>query len=955
VAIGVMRALREAGVEIPRDAAVIGFDDIDDAATHQPSLSTVAQSFELIGSLAGECAVDALRGRPAEPGYHYATTSLVLRQSCGCSGTKDRGAPAPSATADVRERFVADLLDAVSDDGALTPARLAEQSALGHRVVDLFETVAGAPTFDVAASVGSLATEAYQVAPRERSVTRVVELLRGLARNLVAERRADAGAAAGLDDVAHKLAIAVVENQMRARLANYLQFQTQRGQYEINTGLLRRHNRESRSLTWLAGTEVRAGCLAVWDAEPDQRAGSSAVTVVGSYDDSGSYDASGVHCEVRSFPPAPLLDLIDAHPGDLLYLLSVRFDGSDWGFLALVGSVELRAQTALEMFNQWAILLTVSMDHEQAVRSVVSQREDLSTAYDREHTLVEQIRASEERYALAAEAANDGLWDWDLAAATVYYSARWKSLLGYAEDEVGAAPEDWLQRVHPDDQAGLDQVLARQFDGRSATMELEHRMRDGDGEYRWMLIRARSVCDLDGRVVRLVGSMSDVTERRLLQDQLRRDALYDALTGLPNRTLFLDRLNRAIELANRRSDYWFAVLFLDLDGFKIINDSLGHQSGDDVLVQVADRLSLQMRTNDTAARFGGDEFAVLLNDVRAVSDLPATVDRILATLAAPMALGAETVSVNASVGIAVSMTDYANAEDFLRDADTAMYRAKGLGNGASVLFHASMHTEAMDRLRLESDLREAVAGDQFELHYQPILRLDPPRPVGVEALIRWNHPTRGMLSPAEFLPVAESTGLILAMGRWTIREACRQIRAWRDEFGDRPDFTVALNLSNRQFWDPALIPHLRLALADHGVPPSALVFEMTEGVIMHNPQAAGNLMRELHDESFALHVDDFGTGYSSLEALHKFPIDALKIDRSFVARMTVDPRSRELVRIMIAMGRNLGVVVIAEGIETDQQAQMLTEMGCPLVQGYLYCPPVPADRLRSLLHAAALT
>jgi EAL domain-containing protein (putative c-di-GMP-specific phosphodiesterase class I) len=361
-----------------------------------------------------------------------------------------------------------------------------------------------------------------------------------------------------------------------------------------------------------------------------------------------------------------------------------------------------------------------------------------------------------------------------------------------------------------------------------------------------------------------------------------------------------------------------------------------------------------MRTNDTVARFGGDEFAVLLNDVRAVSDLVPTVDRIQAMLAAPMTFGSRTVFVNAAVGIAVSLTDYGSAEDLLGDADAAMYQAKAIGHGSSVIFDETMRGGAMQRLQLQSDLRQAVAEEQFELHYQPLVDLDTRQVVGLEALIRWAHPQRGEVSPGDFLAVAETTGLTVPIGRWTIREVCRQIAQWRTAVPMRQGLAVSVNLSNRQFWDPELRSYVREAMAEFGVPPSAVVFEVTEGVIMHNPDAAGTVMRQLHDEPFKLHVDDFGTGHSSLESLHKFPIDALKIDGSFTARMGIDIRSRELVRTMISMGGSLGVDVIAEGIETEEQASMLAEMGCRTGQGYLFSRAVPAAHVPALLLQAAL-
>jgi diguanylate cyclase (GGDEF)-like protein/PAS domain S-box-containing protein len=939
-AIGALRRLHEAGVAVPDQVAVVGFDDLDAAATHRPPLSTVAQSFTLVGDRAADLVIDALSGRPVVPGVHHAETSLVRRESCGCPGADvvvDRPAPeTDAAEGDARSRFLRNFVEAAREDGVLTPMRRRALTDVGMRVLDLFATAVEDPDADTAGAVADLTSAMCRLAPNERSLLQIARVLRGYAVDRWRESlRGEAVPGAHLGGLAHDLGIGILENQVHSRLSEHIQFQTLRRQYEIGTDLLRRQHRVSRSLAWLAETEVQAGCFAVWSAGRNDTGTARGLTIVGTYDRAGRYEGVGERYDLHSFPPAPFLDLIGDRPGDLMYVVPVRFDGSDWGFLALVGSLEMRAQTALEMFNQWAVLLTVSLDQERAVESLVQQREE--------------IRVSEERYALAAKAASDGLWDWDLVAGTVYYSSRWRDLLGLADGDVGSTIETWLSRAHPDDETRLKELLHGLVGGHAETMEIEHRVRARDGTYRWMLTRGLSVADQTGRVVRLVGSMTDVTDRKQLQDRLRRDALYDALTGLPNRTLFLDRLNRAIELGRRRPEYRFAVLFLDLDGFKLINDSLGHQAGDEVLIQVAERLVRDLRTNDTAARFGGDEFALLINDIGQSLDLPPIVDRVLTTLSAPFVLGVQTVFVTASAGVAVSVTGYDTAEQFLRDADTAMYRAKAQGTGAAVLFDESMHTDALDRLQLESDLRKAVADEQFELLYQPIVDLGDRRTVGLEALIRWNHPTRGMVSPVEFLPVAESTGLILPIGRWTIRETCRRLRAWRDASPASADLTVSVNLSNRQFWDPDLRAYVREALDEVGLPPSALIFEMTEGVIMHNRESATELMRELAADGFKLHVDDFGTGYSSLEALHQFPIDALKIDRSFINGMSVDARSVELVRIMIAMGRTLGLDVIAEGIETEEQAEQLWKLGCPHVQGYLFSRPAPADAVPGLL------
>jgi diguanylate cyclase (GGDEF)-like protein/PAS domain S-box-containing protein len=947
-AMALVEGLAEIGVAVPGDLAVIGFDDIADAATFEPPLSTIAQSFVLAGTTACDLAFDALDGRPVAPGLHCTPVTFINRESCGCPGSGADGAvTARSSVESICARFAAELADAVDGEGELSRGARRDLRTVGARLAALFTTVAHQPGTEVAGIIDGTTEMLRPFVVASPDPAAVVGAVRRFALRLAAQF--DAAVAPRFEHLAFDIALRLLESKkrnLRGHTIAHQHVELHRHYYMIGTDLVRRRARGFRSLDWLETTEFRAGCFALWAGgrgSADGAAsgpGTAALEIVSAYDRTGRYKAEVERCAAREFPPTSFVDLIDDQPGEhiYLYLLPVRFDGSDWGFLALTGPLDVREEAAFERYNHWAVLLTVALDHEQAMRS--------------ERALLEGIRASEERYALAAEAANDGLWDWSLTTGVVYYSSRWKALLGHADHEIAATAEEWLHRVHPGDRPAVDLVLAAHFGGQSATMELEYRLRTADGSYRWMLTHSRSVYDESGRVTRLIGSMTDITDRKLLEDRLRHDAHYDVLTGLPNRALFLDRLNRAIDRAAHQPGYVFAVVFLDLDGFKVINDSLGHQVGDEVLVRVAERLSAELRANDTVSRFGGDEFVLLLDDIGNEYDLAATTDRVLSVLSAPLVLGERTVAVSAAAGIAVSGAVVAagtgaggargrSADEYLRDADTAMYRAKASGNGTFALFDTSMHAGAMNRLQVESDLRQAVADDQFELYYQPIVRLHGRTTVGLEALLRWRHPERGLVTPGEFLSIAETTGLVRAIGRWTVRAVCRQIRAWLTAFPHSRDVTVSVNLSNRQFWDPELRSYVRHALADYGVPASMLVFEVTEGVIMHNQDAASTLMRQLRDDAIKLHMDDFGTGYSSLSALHKFPIDALKIDRSFVARLRADPRSLELVRVMIAMGLNLGMEVIAEGVETEPDAATLAELGCPLVQGYLFSRPVP--------------
>jgi diguanylate cyclase (GGDEF)-like protein len=436
----------------------------------------------------------------------------------------------------------------------------------------------------------------------------------------------------------------------------------------------------------------------------------------------------------------------------------------------------------------------------------------------------------------------------------------------------------------------------------------------------------------------VLGSLREQEER------LRVAALYDHLTGLPNRTLFLDRLRQAM----RRRDHEFAVLFVDLDGFKVINDSLGHSAGDRMLVQVARRITATLRESDTAARFGGDEFLILLDGATDPYSPTLVAERLHAALAPPFSLQGQEVVVTASIGITLSGARYAEAEDLVRDADIAMYWSKSQRKGSHTIFDVAMHAKAVVRLQIETDLRHAIERGELEVHYQPIVQLVSGRTHAFEALIRWRHPVRGLVMPDNFLPVAEETGLVIPIGRWIIDECCRQLTAWQRAPG-REDLRISINVSNRQFWQGGLVDDVDESLRGAGLHPRNLAFEITEGVIMNNVTLARKMLEDLHDLGCELHIDDFGTGYSSLEALNRLPIDALKIDRSFVARLGVDVKSSALVHTIVLMGGNLGMQLIAEGVESEEQRDHLLRLGCAYGQGHLFSEPVPAAQAERLI------
>jgi diguanylate cyclase (GGDEF)-like protein/PAS domain S-box-containing protein len=565
------------------------------------------------------------------------------------------------------------------------------------------------------------------------------------------------------------------------------------------------------------------------------------------------------------------------------------------------------------------------------------------------------LRESEARYALAARGANDGLWDWDIAGGTTYYSPRWKEMLGYALHEIGTSLDEWVQRIHPDDTPRVRGELQAHLHSPSHHFESEHRLLHSDGTYRWVVSRGVAVRDADGRATRMAGSITDLTGRKVAEERLVHDALHDVLTGLPNRSLFANLLKRSIARLRRHTEHQFAVLFLDLDRFKVINDSLGHLVGDEFLVEVSRRLVACVRPEDTVARLGGDEFTVLVEDVDGPSDAVRVAERIQAELTNVIRISGHETFTSASIGIALGDARYESPDEVLRDADIAMYRAKSRGRARHEVFDVNMHQEVLEQLRVETDLRHALERDEFRLVFQPIVNTATGRIAGLEALLRWQHPDRGMVFPAAFIQLAEETGLIAGIGEWVLWQACRQVQAWQALLPpDMDTLPVSVNLSARQFGDPRLIDMVATALAVTGLPSRALRIEITESVIMDHAESSVRLLDRLKALGVQIQVDDFGTGYSSLGYLHKFPLDALKVDASFVSRLEADPENREIVRTIVALAKNLRMSVVAEGVESTGQMAFLRTLGCEAMQGFLFAGPLdPADVERLLREGAS--
>ncbi len=471
----------------------------------------------------------------------------------------------------------------------------------------------------------------------------------------------------------------------------------------------------------------------------------------------------------------------------------------------------------------------------------------------------------------------------------------------------------------------------------------------GPGESRRIHLVTKGVYrDAEGRAQGILRIARDITERKAAEAQLAHDSLHDSLTGLPNRSRFLEELAVSLARVRRRPAHLFAVLFLDLDRFKVINDSLGHAAGDELLAIFARTLRSWLRPGDLVARLGGDEFTILLDDMDSIGDATRVAERIEAGLRGSLRLGDREVFASVSIGIAVSTSGYERPEDVLRDADLALYRAKGAGRGRYAIFDVEMHARAMAHLQLETDLRRAVERQEFFIAYQPIIALGSRRLLGFEALLRWQHPERGTVPPADFLEVADETGLMVPIGRWCLRESCAQLARWSAEREDAAALTMSCNVSSRQLMHPQLVMYVREALQAAKLAPARLRIEITESVIMEHAEAAAMRLRELRELGVQLDMDDFGTGYSSLSYLQRFPLHAVKIDRSFIERMR-GGQNAEIVRAILTLGRNLGLEVVAEGVETGEQDALLVEMGCPQAQGFLFSRPIPAEAAGRLI------
>ena len=590
---------------------------------------------------------------------------------------------------------------------------------------------------------------------------------------------------------------------------------------------------------------------------------------------------------------------------------------------------------------------------------------DLYTVY--QHLQLQRIRRQlaerDQIFQLITENAADMIAVVDNGGRRLYSSPAYEKVLGYSNEEL--AETSSLEQIHPDDRA---RVLEAAGKARLTGLgeRLEYRFRHKDGSWRDLESTASAIRGLEGEIEGLVIVNRDITERKRAEELLAHHAFYDGLTNLPNRTLFLDRLQRAITVARRHADFKFAVLFIDIDGFRVFNDSLGHAAGDDLLIRIAQRIAAGLRDADTVsrprtakdtepvvgdstlARPGGDEFVVLAEELHDPSDAVRVADRIQRRFTMPFEVNGQEVVITASIGIAFSSSDLTNAPDMVRDAEIAMYRAKHAGKGGCEVFDNGMHAGALKRLQLETDLRKGLELGEFRVYYQPIVSLRDGHIVGFEALSRWQRP-EGIVMPGEFIAVADEIGLILPINKQLLEEACQQICVWQKMFPSDPPLALGVNITPKQFAQPDLAAQIAEILQKTGMDPSCVDLEITETIAMADGEKSAVVLSQLKALGVRLNIDDFGTGFSSLSRLQGFPVDTLKIDRAFIAGMDRDLDTHEIVRIIVMLAHNLGLKVVAEGVERQQQVELLRHIGCELAQGYLFSKPADPETIQRIL------
>jgi PAS domain S-box-containing protein len=648
-----------------------------------------------------------------------------------------------------------------------------------------------------------------------------------------------------------------------------------------------------------------------------------------------------------------------------------RIDGREWWLWGFAVAVTLALTLGIVSFTfpwfRWDTDASYWFDLREWVRGLAALvlLFDFYTIYQHMqlHRMRRQLAERDQLFQLISENAADMIALVDSEGRRLYNSPAYEKVLGYTAEDLKTTSS--LEQIHPDDRPRV-LIAAESARLNGSGERMEYRIRHKDGSWRTLESTASPIRNAKGQIDKLVIVNRDITERKRAEELLAHNAFHDGLTNLPNRALFLDRLQHALTLSKRHANYKFAVLLIDVDEFKIINDSLGHTAGDELLIKIGQRLKDAVRradlvsrprnggvadkpiNDDVLARLGGDEFTVLLDDIRDPIEAVRVAERIQAELATPFFVNQQEIVISASIGIASSTSPHTQAEDLMRDADIAMYRAKRDGKARCEVSDPAMHASAVKRLQLETDLRKALDQGEFRVHYQPIVSLQTGKITGFEALTRWQRP-EGILPPAAFIAVAEEIGLIVPMNRQLLREACQHLRSWQTEFPSIPPLTMSVNITPKEFVQSDLASEIGKTLQQTGVDPSCIQLEIVETIAMGDAEKSGQVLSQLKALGVRLSIDDFGTGYSSLSRLRRIPVDTLKIDRAFIMNMHTDSESREIVRVIIMLAHNLGLKVVAEGTETEEHIKLLKELNCEMAQGYHFSRPADDQAMLKLL------
>lgn len=563
-----------------------------------------------------------------------------------------------------------------------------------------------------------------------------------------------------------------------------------------------------------------------------------------------------------------------------------------------------------------------------------------------------ELKESEERYSLAEKGANDGLWDWKIFEEIVYYSPRWKQILGFNDDELENTLEEWFDRVHHEDITGLHESLEAHLKGLAPLFENESQVLHKDGSYRWILFRGFAIKDEDDWPYRIAGSIMDITDRKKAEEKLLHDAFYDGLTELPNLKLFMDRLNGAVARNRRNDNYHYAVCFFDIDRMKIIMESLGQNVGDKIIKETGNRLSRAVRFGDTVARFSGNAFVFLIDDINDKKDVLYIIKRIFRELTNPIYVDELELIISASIGIAINESEEVKAEDIMRYAHIALNKVKEQGGNNYLIYKKDMKTNALERLSLENKLFHALKKNEFLVFYQPQVDVLTGEIDGFEALIRWQHPELGMIPPIQFIPLAEDTGLIVTIGQWILKEASHQTRKWQDQWN--LPLCISINFCARQLRQEDISGMIKETLDDAGLDPVYLEIEITESALMENVGKSIEGLKKLKELGIKISIDDFGTGYSSLSYLTRLPLDRIKIDRSFINGIPDDSDNVAITKTIIDLAKNLNLSVVAEGVETHEQLDFLKKRGCETIQGFYFSKPLPPAEISKALSSIKL-